>query len=133
MKLYSDGNYAEAYDGIRRLVLSKDADPAALSGMIGTAANCLEQLNRLDEVDAFREEAVAAHPDDWQLLAQVAQSYVNTTNYGFMIAGEFHRGSHRGGGRVMNAAARDRVRALQLLRQAIQQVEAAHEQSQAGW
>jgi uncharacterized protein YfaS (alpha-2-macroglobulin family) len=133
MKLYSDGNYAEAYDGIRRLVLSKDADPVAVSGMIAMAVHCLEQVNRLDEADAFREEAVAAHPDDWQLLAQVAQSYVNTTNYGFMIAGEFHRGSHRGGGRVMNAAARDRVRALQLLRQAIEQVEAAHEQPQAGW
>jgi hypothetical protein len=36
-----------------------------------------------------------------------------------MVAGEFHRGHHRGGGKYVNAIARDRVRALQLMQQAM--------------
>ena len=36
-----------------------------------------------------------------------------------MIAGEFSRGQHRGGGKVVHATARDRVRALQLYRNAM--------------
>lgn len=38
---------------------------------------------------------------------------------GFMNAGEFWRGQHRGGGKVVNAVERDRVRALQLMNQAL--------------
>ena len=72
-----------------------------------------------DEIDAFREEAVKAHADDWRLLAAVAQSYINVEHYGYMIGGEFRRGQHRGGGQVVNATARDRVRALQLYRDAM--------------
>ena len=36
-----------------------------------------------------------------------------------MIAGEFERGKHRGGGKFVNAIQRDRVRALQLMNQAL--------------
>jgi uncharacterized protein YfaS (alpha-2-macroglobulin family) len=74
----------------------------------------LQQLGRVDEIDAFRDQAFAAHPEDWRLLSALAQSYMNVEHYGYMIGGEFHRGQHRGGGKIMNAGARDRVRALQL-------------------
>ncbi|MEK6234833.1 MAG: MG2 domain-containing protein, partial [Planctomycetales bacterium] len=40
-------------------------------------------------------------------------------HYGYMIAGKFRRGQHRGGGKVVNAVERDRVRALQLMTQAM--------------
>ena len=44
---------------------------------------------------------------------------MSVEHHGFMIAGEFHRGRHRGGGQVVNAAERDRIRALQLMQQAM--------------
>src|SRR4029079_16202415 len=76
-------------------------------------------LNRSDEIDEFREKAVAAHKKDWLLLMAGAHSYLTVDHYGYIIAGEFSRGQHRGGGKVVNATARDRVRALQLYRSAM--------------
>jgi uncharacterized protein YfaS (alpha-2-macroglobulin family) len=42
-----------------------------------------------------------------------------------MIGGEFRRGQHRGGGKVVHATARDRVRALQLFLQGMKAAESA--------
>lgn len=39
--------------------------------------------------------------------------------FGFIIAGKFSRGPHRGGGEAVNSAQRDRTRALQLMVQAM--------------
>src|SRR5262249_14548335 len=40
-------------------------------------------------------------------------------HYGYIVAGKFHRGHKRGGGRYVNSMQRDRVRALQLMNQAL--------------
>ena len=48
-----------------------------------------------------------------------AQSYFNDNHNGFLIAGEFKRGDHRGGGKWSMPSQRDRVRALQLMQQAM--------------
>ncbi|HEX3600758.1 MAG TPA: MG2 domain-containing protein [Lacipirellulaceae bacterium] len=131
LKLHADGNHKESYDGLRTLILGKDVRPAELPRAFDAAIDCLEQLNRVDEIDEFREKAVAAHKEDWQLLAAVAKSYVNVPHYGFMIGGEFHRGQHRGGGNVVQATDRDRVRALQLDRQAMKDASLASDKSES--
>ena len=46
-------------------------------------------------------------------------SYNQNNHWGYMVAGEFHRGSHRGGGKYVNALQRDRVRAMQLMNRAL--------------
>src|SRR5262245_46523458 len=75
LKLQADGNQKEAYDGLRRFVLEKkDASSADLVKAFNAAVACLPALNRTDELDEFREKAVAAHKKDWRLLAAVAQS-----------------------------------------------------------
>ncbi len=61
----------------------------------------------------------------------VAQSYLYVDHYGYMIAGEFQRGQHRGGGKVVHATARDRVRALQLFRDAMKVAEPADDKARA--
>ena len=119
LKLQADGNHKEAFEGLRAFVLGKDAGPADLARAFDAAIECLQQLNRVDEIDEFREKAVAAHDGTWRLLAAVAQSYLNVPHYGYMIGGEFHRGQHRGGGKAIHATDRDRVRALQLYRSAM--------------
>ncbi|HEX5472937.1 MAG TPA: MG2 domain-containing protein [Lacipirellulaceae bacterium] len=126
LKLRTDGNYKEAYDGLSQFVLERKgiASPDLVKAF-DAAIVCLQQLNHVDEIDAFREKAVDAHKNDWQLLAAVAQSYLTCDHYGFMIAGEFHRGPHRGGGKVVHATARDRVHALRLFRGAMKLAQTA--------
>jgi hypothetical protein len=118
-KTMNDGNFKDAYDAFRKLCLDKDSDPKAVSGDLNNAVQCLRRLNRVNEIDAFREEAVEVHAKNWRLLQTAAQSYMQHEHYGYMIAGEFQRGRHRGGGQVVNASERDRIRALQLMQQAI--------------
>jgi hypothetical protein len=130
LKLQADGNLKDAYEGLSRFVLEKKhASSADLVKALKAAVDCLPNLNRTDELDKFREKAVAAHKKDWRLLAAIAQSYLTFDHFGYMIAGEFSRGQHRGGGKVVHATARDRVRALQLYRNAMKVAQSENDKS----
>src|SRR6476660_4008505 len=130
LKLQADGNQKNAYDGLRRFVLEKkDASSADLVKAFNAAVVCLPALNRSDELDEFREKAIAAHKKDWLLLMAVGHSYLSFDHFGYMIAGEFSRGQHRGGGKVVHATARDRVRALQLYRDAMKLAQSENDKS----
>jgi hypothetical protein len=115
---FRDGNFQDAYEGFRKLALDPDDDPLQVGEDLRMATQCLQRLNRVDQIDAFREAVIDLHQDNWRLLWAAANSYMNVTHQGFMIAGEFHRGRHRGGGQPADAAERDRIRALQLMVQA---------------
>ncbi len=119
---FNQGNFKDAYDGFRKLVLAPpapDANPRLVGNDLGVALQCLQRLNRVDETDALLEDALKLHKDNWRLLWSAAQDYMGTTHYGFIVAGKFYRGPHRGGGRIVNALERDRIRALQLMVQAM--------------
>lgn len=133
LQLYQDGNYAEAYDIFREITLAPDNTSARISSDLQMAINCLNNLNRVTETDAFIEQAIDAQAENWRLLQAAAQQYTNLQHWGFMIAGEFERGQHRGGGDVMNSTERDRTRALQLIEQAIPLVEQATPSEQSSF
>jgi len=118
-QLYKDGNYKEAYEGYRRRALRKTTDPKQVGNDLTMALHCLQRLNRVDEIDAFREEVIKVHEENWRLLNAAARTYQNVQHYGYIIAGEFHRGQHRGGGQHASSVERDRVRSLQLMEQAL--------------
>ncbi|MGD2096554.1 MAG: MG2 domain-containing protein [Desulfobacterales bacterium] len=118
-KAYTDGNWQEAFELNRQLSLDPGTEPKRVGLDFIQAWQCLRQLNRLDQLDDFREAVIEQHATNWRLLLAAARSYSQNTHWGYMIAGEFHRGHHRGGGKYVNAVARDRVRALQLLQQAM--------------
>ncbi len=87
------------------------------------AIHCLVQLGRIDEVDAFREAVIALHQGNWRMLEAAAASCLDDTqHFGTMIAGKFHRGGNRGGGRSLGSYERDRSRSLQLLTQGLELV-----------
>ncbi len=119
-KLHTEGNNNEAYDIFKALCLSPENQPAAeVAKDLNTAVWCLQHLNRHNETDSLIEKTVSVHAGNWRLLYKAAWIYTEElTHYGFMIAGNFERGNHRGGGRQMYSFERDRVRALQLLDQA---------------
>ncbi len=116
---FRQGNFKDAYEGFRKLVLDPNDDPRQVGGDLDKAIQCLQRLNRVDEIDALLEDAVKIHEDNWRLLYSAATRYMNIPHHGFIVAGEFQRGNKRGGGKAVNAAERDRVRALQLMVQAM--------------
>ncbi len=116
---FRQGNFKDAYEGFRKLVLDPDDAPRQVGGDLDKAIQCLQRLNRVDEIDALLEDAVKIHKDNWRLLYGAATRYMNIPHHGFIVAGEFRRGRKRGGGKAVNAAERDRVRALQLMVQAM--------------
>jgi uncharacterized protein YfaS (alpha-2-macroglobulin family) len=123
-KLFNDGNFKDAYDGIRKLALDPKDDPKQVSNDLEMGVNALARLGRVDEIDEFREGVIAAHKNNWRLLVTAAKNYGDfNQHYGFIIADKFYRGGHRGGGRYVSSARRDRIRALQLFDQAVRLTE----------
>jgi uncharacterized protein YfaS (alpha-2-macroglobulin family) len=118
-KAFEAGNFKDAYEGLRKLALDPQDDPREVGKDLELAVAALQRLGRLDEADDFREAVVAVHKDNWRLLDAAAQSYVANEHHGCIVAGKFYRGNRRGGGRFAGAVQRDRVRALQLMEQAL--------------
>ncbi|MHB9026813.1 MAG: hypothetical protein ACYC7E_21990 [Armatimonadota bacterium] len=114
-----NGNWKDAFLGFQQLALDPRDDPAQVSADLTNGIQCLQRLGRVDEIDAFREQVIAAHAENWRLLATAAKTYQDVDHNGFIIAGKFVRGGHRGGGKYANAGERDRIRALQLLTDAM--------------
>ena len=117
-KAYNDGNFKVAYEGLRKLALDPKNNPALVGKDLELAINALYRLGRTDEVDDFRENVIKIHEKNWRLLSTAAHTYTSGEHYGFMVAGKYLRGGHRGGGHVVNSLQRDRARALQLMQQA---------------
>ncbi|HEY2761938.1 MAG TPA: hypothetical protein VGI75_14375, partial [Pirellulales bacterium] len=132
-KQMQDGNYNDAYTGFRRLALDAQDDTLQVGSDLNAAIGCLNQLGRADEIDDFRDDAIKAHRQNWRLLMAAAESFVapEAQHFGFIIAGKFWRGQHRGGGEAVNSLERDRVRALQLMADAIPLAEADAKKSDA--
>ena len=118
-KTFQQGNYKDAFEGVHQLAIDPQNDPRLVGSDLGMAVQCLQQLNRVEEIDALLEESVKVHKENWRLLHAAAQQYMQIPHHGFIVAGKFVRGNKRGGGRVVNAVERDRVRALQLMTQAM--------------
>jgi alpha-2-macroglobulin len=118
-KLQQDGNYKEALDAFRKLVLEVDGNQGApLAEDLSAAFTCTMSLGQQSEVEALLEGAVKHHSTDWHLLWKTATLYQNVPHYGVIIDGEYQRGGG-GQGQYVNTLERDRVRALQLFEQAL--------------
>jgi tetratricopeptide (TPR) repeat protein len=113
------GNFKDALEQFQKLLLDPQDEPRLVGNDLNNAVMCLLRLNRMNETDALLENAVKVHKDNWRLLTAAARQYMNLPHQGFIIAGRFERGHHRGGGKIVNSIERDRVRALQLMVQAM--------------
>ncbi|HEY4761793.1 MAG TPA: MG2 domain-containing protein [Thermoguttaceae bacterium] len=118
-KSFDQGNYKDAYEAYRKLALDPKNDAYQVSFCLQKAIACLQHLNRVDEIDEFREAVIEVHKNNWRIIKAAADTYMYDPHYGYMVAGKFYRGDKRGGGNVVNAYERDRIRALQLMVQAL--------------
>ena len=73
-KAYQDGNWNDAYALFRQLGLEAVNDPKMVGRDFVQAWQCLRNLNRLNELDEFREEVIEKHVDNWRLLQAAAGS-----------------------------------------------------------
>src|SRR5690349_3459900 len=118
-KMMDQGNFKDALAKLVELTLGKsDGNSKEIAEDFRRVLACHQQLNQVDQIDAYREKVAKKYAEDWIVLGAVAHSYVEIDHQGFLIAGEFRRGQHRGGGKVVHATVRDRARALQLFWQA---------------
>ncbi len=119
-KLYEENNFNDALKLYRELALDATNTDKLLPEDLGFAIACLNNLGLVHEADELIEGSVKAHEANFRLLGKAANVYSGEIeNGGFIIAGKFERGGHRGGGQWGNVAARDRVTSLQLLLAAI--------------
>lgn len=124
-KHMADGNYRDALEIFLKLTREPESAGVQLVENFQSAVQCYSFLQRVHELDGYREEMVKLHPRDWRLLVAVAKSYAEGEHWGFLVAGEFQRGQGRGGGEWAQASERDRTRALQLMQQAADGLDAA--------
>lgn len=118
-KQFDAGNFKVAYDGYRKLVLDPKTEAGRVAEDLNLAVQSLRNLGRVSEFDELIEAAVKTHSDNWRLLRGAAIQYRSVESWGFLVAGKFERGQHRGGGQYVSSTARDRVRSLQLQQQAL--------------
>ena len=119
-KLLEENNFNDALQLYRELAVDSENTGKAVPEDLGFAIACLNNLGLVHEADELIEVSIEAHKTDFRLLARAAAAYAGEIESGgFVIAGKFERGGHRGGGQWASVAARDRVRSLQLVLQAI--------------
>src|SRR4051812_43306126 len=131
-KAMDNGNWREAYYGFSKLALDPADEPTLVGDDLTRAVQCLQNLGRSEETDEFREKAIAIHAKNWRLLDAAAQTLYTNEHYGFVIAGKFERGGHRGGGKAVNSMQRDRVRSMQPMVAAMGQVPDEPDKKAAG-
>lgn len=118
-KLSTDGNFKEALEVFRSLILATDDNSGQpLADDLTEAFQCQMRLGLQGETDALVEAAVQRHADDWRLLWRAATIYESVPHFGMIIDGAFQRGGG-GRGQYVSTLERDRARALQLFEQAM--------------
>lgn len=73
---YSNGNWKDAYEQYYKLVFETQNDPRRVGQDFTRAWQCLRQLNRLHELDMFRERAIQAHSGNWRIVRENQTRYI---------------------------------------------------------
>jgi alpha-2-macroglobulin len=122
-KAFAAGNFKDAFINYEKLATDPNDEPGKVSHDLTQGILSLQRLGRSDEVDDFREKTIAVHGKNWRLLQTAAESLLAGETHGFIVAGKFYRGNHRGNdGKQVFTVERDRVRSLQLMQQGIDAV-----------
>ncbi len=113
---FKEGNWAEALAQYRQELDSAKGTPKHLQ----QAISCLQNLNRIDQVDELLGTVVRRHPDSAELHAAVGEAYQRIPEYGAIVAGEFVRGNQRGNNPIVQVGEIDRIKSINHLLKAIE-------------
>ncbi|MCK5843608.1 MAG: hypothetical protein KAG97_02800, partial [Victivallales bacterium] len=115
-KLNSEGNYKEAYELYAKIAVSKRFPAKQSARALEMATAELRRLNKVKNIDPLIEKTVKSRSDDRPVLFAAAKLKMSVEHFGYLIGGDFQRGWHRGGGKMVNSYSRDRVKALRLFK-----------------
>ncbi|QDV51477.1 MG2 domain protein [Gimesia fumaroli] len=118
-KYQKEGNFRDAWQLYQKLALQKSNSDQGVVHDLQAGIQCLNRLNRVNEIDAFRESVLKTHGDQPRVLWKVAESYIQGPHFGFIIDGNFTRGQQRGGRQYVNTQELDRLSALRLMTRAV--------------
>jgi len=118
-KYMKAGLYKEAFDALQAWTLDPNADPMTVGKGLQMALECLQNLNRISEIDDYRDQVIKIHPNNWRLLKAAAENFTGLGSYtsGSIIDGKFVRGNRQG--ERVDATNRDRVQRMLLMQEAM--------------
>lgn len=107
----NNNNCKDAFYLYKKIILELKATP----DMYSRAILSLKNAKLENEFDSFFAAVTKKYGKIPEMAAALAESKMQVSSYGYIIAGEFVRGYHRGGGQQVSSLERDRVEALRLL------------------
>ncbi len=114
-KLFKEGQFKEAHEVFESLALNEKNQGEELPNDISMTVNSLRRLQQESKIDEFLGDIIDVHSENWRAYWAAAQELSSSSHHGFLVAGEFSRGNHRGGGQYVSTIERDRVQSLQWL------------------
>ncbi len=119
--LAQQGNWKQAADIYSKLSLDGETKSEIAAKALAGWAQCQQQLNQIDQIDAALKAVVAAHPNKWQVLHEAAKLIFQTQHQGIIADQQFTRGySQRNGGVFIQTIEQDRLQTLKWLLSAIE-------------
>ncbi len=106
-----DNNCKDAFALYRKILLEHKATSEIYSNAVASLRKARLE-NKFDSLFASLAEKYGKDPS---MAIALAKSKMRVPGYGYIIAGKFVRGYHRGGGQRVSCMERDRVEALRLL------------------
>ena len=85
-KAQKAGNFKDAYAQFSALILDANDDPLLAPNDLEQGIQCLRNLNREDEVDDFREKAIAVQAKNWRVLQKAAETLTVGNHVGYIVA-----------------------------------------------
>jgi len=106
-----DNNCKDAFSLYKKVLLEYKADPQIYSNAVAS----LKKARLENEFDSLFTAVAEKYGKNPSMAVALAKSKMRVSDYGYIIAGKFVRGYHRGGGDRVSCRERDRVEALRLL------------------
>ena len=103
------GNHKDAYDGFRKLALDPADDPRQVGGDLNQGTQCLQRLNRVNEMDDFARRSSPSTRTTGVSSGPPHRTSRRSSAKDSRSPAILKRGRRRGGGKVVNAQERDRI------------------------
>lgn len=127
-KLYNEGNYAEAYDGLKQRVHSSGLADFDRMQSLQLGVSALGALGRSAETDGLLEDLVVSKDVGPLLLSAIANHYNTAAHWGELVGGRFTRSSY-GYGQSVSSLERDRVLVIKYYLRALTLAEDKHDRN----
>jgi len=116
-KYMQAGLYKEAFDALQKWTLAPNADPMTVGQGLQMAIACLQNLNRVSEIDEYLDSTYEVHKKNWRFLMAAAMIIKNLPYNGSIIDDKFIRENHDG--ETANSYELDQVTALFVMQEAM--------------